>query len=122
MAQRSFKKIISNAQTTDGSAPSINNAFSELNRVFSTLQNNVSEAISPTLSNPLIDGHFLNNIAVVSGSTKIEHKLSRTIKGYIIVGRTANVTVYDTLATAIDSDKFLHLVSSGTAALNLYVF
>lgn len=95
----------------------LNVASMDLNRV----QDNV-ETVLLSLRTPFSDSLLLTNIQVVSGDNSIPHKLGRVLQGWLVVGISAGVTLYDKQASNPLKDKILILHSSGTATMSLVVF
>jgi len=48
------------------------------------VQDNVREALQPFITNPLLDGVYLEDLELQSGENLIEHKLGRDYRGYIL--------------------------------------
>lgn len=48
------------------------------------VQDNVREALQPFITNPLLDGLLLEDLALNAGENLIEHKLGRDYRGYIL--------------------------------------
>ncbi len=83
-----------------------------------TLQENVERAISEVIRSPLLDGFLLEDVALVSGSNQVSHKLGRSARGYFVVSKSNASTIYDTAK----DDKFVTLVTSGAVTVSLWVF
>jgi hypothetical protein len=82
------------------------------------LQDNVADAFRKVGLCALVDGALLQNIVLVGGSTAVAHGLQRQPLGWIIVDRSASVTVYRTAWDALN----LTLQSSGAATVSIWVF
>jgi hypothetical protein len=96
-------------------------AFKQINtadRDLQLIQSNIENAISQVISSALLNGRLINDISLVSGSNKVEHKLNRVPQGYIITEQNASTIVY---ASAKD-DKFISLESSVTCKVSLWIF
>ena len=77
--------------------------------------------LDPVLANPLISGQLLTNIALVSGSNTINHKLGRALQGYIITGMHGSFAqIYDTTSPMPALTLVLH--ASAATNISLYVF
>lgn len=87
---------------------------SDLNKV----QQNVQRTVSPILDSEIVDGLQLDDIELSTGSNVIDHKLGRALRGYIVVRKSANVTIFDTQVTK----TVLKLTSSGAATISLWVY
>ena len=83
-----------------------------------TLQTNVESAIGSAIRNPLLNGRLISDVQLVSGDTKLEHKLARAPKGYLIVKRSNASTIFD----ASSDDLFLTLTASGSVTVSLWIF
>ncbi len=96
--------------------------FQTPDRILSQLQTQWNAQISPVIEQPLVRGHLINNITLISGTNVIDHRLSRKLQGYIVVLKSANVTIYDNQSTNPMPDKTLILVASGPATISAWVF
>lgn len=90
----------------------------ELNQV----QSNVAQAVSEFIKSPLLDGRLIEDLSLTTSSTRIEHKLGRVPRGYLIVKRNANAQVYDTLSSEGSPELFLPLTASGNVTVSLWIF
>lgn len=84
------------------------------------LQENVNDAISPLLKNPLLDGLILSNISLVIGSNNVSHKLGRNLQGWIVVDKDAVSNIYREVS--LTPTLTLKLNSSANCIVSLYVF
>lgn len=82
------------------------------------LQMNVEQAISSVIKNPLLNGRLIENLELVSGSNKIEHKLARSVRGFIPVMRSNAATIYQTE----NDNKFLTVSASADVTVSLWIF
>jgi hypothetical protein len=71
---------------------------------------------------PIINGFLLEEVALISGDTTLDHGLGRELLGWIVVGQSASATIYDKQGTNSDSGRTLILNSSAVATVNLWVF
>lgn len=78
--------------------------------------------IDPIISSPLLDGQLLSGIKLVTGVNTINHGLQRKLQGWIIVGISAPITVYDNQASNQTPNLTLSLTASGAATVALWVF
>lgn len=83
------------------------------------MQTQWASSLNPLLANPIVNGIFLNNQTLVSGSNVINHLLSRMPQGWFITNINAAVTVY---SSAPFTNQVLTLTASGAAVVNIYVF
>lgn len=86
------------------------------------LQQNILQALRPLLQNPLLNGEFIESVSLVTGDNTILHGLDRKVQGYLVVLKSAAVTIYDKQDTNNTPNLTLILNSSGTATVTLYVF
>lgn len=96
--------------------------FQSDDRDFQLMQNSWAAQINPLLDNPMNKGLLLNSINLVSGDNTINHKLSRKLQGWYVVGQNASATFFDKQSTNQMPDRTLILNSSGTVQINLVVF
>lgn len=90
-------------------------------RELNQLQSNLANALNYPLTNPLLFGAQIRDIALKTGSNTINHGLGRKLQGWILIGINAAITLYD-MQLVNPSDQTLILVASGPAIANLYVF
>lgn len=81
-----------------------------------------ASTINPVLSNPIVGGNLLQNVAVTTGANTINHGLNDRLQGYIVVMNNAAATFYDSQKTNPRPDLTLVLNASGAAIISLYVF
>lgn len=84
--------------------------------------NKWAATLNPLLSNLLVNGQFIQNVALVTGANTINHGLQRKLRGYLVVLNSAATTFYDSQATNQMPDLTLILNSSGATTITLYVF
>lgn len=83
------------------------------------LQQNVKKFVKVLEDNPLLDGTFLEGIALnAAANTVINHKLGRRPRGWILTDQSAAATVYRVAWT----DKTLTLLASAASTVDLWVF
>jgi len=105
MALRNFEKV----STTD---PSVRE-----------MQYRLEETLRPVTGSSIIDGRLSDDISLASGTTtKIAHKMGRSIIGCIVVGKNAAQHIYDQNSGKSDLGTYLHLTASGTVTVNVWVF
>lgn len=78
-------------------------------------------ALNPVLANSLVNGLQLSNVALINGTTVINHTLSRKMQGWFITDVDGFTSVYKP-KTAPFNDKTLTLVSSSAVNCNLWVY
>lgn len=82
------------------------------------LQRNIETAVNQVLRNPLLDGRLIPDVNLISGNTKIEHKLARNLRGYLVIDRNNGATIY----TTSKDENYLTLNSSAAITVSLWVF
>lgn len=81
-----------------------------------------SASLNPVLANPLMAGRMINSVSLTTGVNTINHGLQRKLRGYFVVLKSADVTLYDSQMTNQQADLTLILNASGAATVSLYVF
>lgn len=99
--------------------------FPKLNvteRSLSLIQDNLASAIDPLLKLPLSDSNLLEGIVLESGTNLINHKLGRPLRGWVVVRKNADESIYDDQENNALPAQKLSLVSSGDVTVDLIVF
>ena len=78
-----------------------------------------SSALNPLLANPLNNVSILPGIALINGSTTINHGLGRTLQGWFLVDINGSATVYRSQPL---NDLTLTLTSSTAVTVSIGVF
>jgi hypothetical protein len=91
-------------------------------REINQIQSNIATILNPIQANPMSSGIIVDGIVLASGSNVIQHTLGRILQGYIVILKSANVTIYDSQSTNATPNLTLVLVSSGAATISLYLF
>lgn len=86
------------------------------------MQTTWAQQLDPVISNLLVQGQMLTGIALINGTTIVNHKLGRKLTGWFIVGINGAATVYDNQAANQMQDLTLSLTSNAAATVNLWVF
>lgn len=81
-----------------------------------------SASLNPLLANPLMAGRMINTVVLTTGINVVNHGLQRKLRGYILVLKSANITIYDSQLTNQTPDLTLILNASAPATISLYVF
>ncbi len=84
--------------------------------------NKWAASLNPVIANPLMGGRILNGLVLISGTNVINHGLQRKLQGYIVILKSANVTIYDGQLTNQKPELTLILTASGAATVSLFVF
>lgn len=96
--------------------------FQSDDRNMQLLQNSWASVLNPIINNPSNKAIILKNIALINGSTTINHLLGRKLQGWRIIGIDAAATIYDSQKTNQHIDITLILVSNAAVNVNLEVF
>jgi hypothetical protein len=91
-------------------------------RLMNQLQQNIKQAVTPVLRNPLVQGNLITGIALKTGDNTISHGLGQTLQGWIVVGQGSAASFYDKQASNPNTQKTLILNSSADVTINLYCF
>ena len=89
------------------------------NRELNQTQENIKLALAPVLTNALVQGAFLKDVALNPGTNTIAHGLNRTQQGWLITDTNGTASVY---RSASFNANTLTLTSSGSVSVTLYVF
>lgn len=86
----------------------------ELNKVQQNLQN----ALNPILKSAIVAGLQIDNVALSTSPTDVDHKLGRLPQGWLLVDRSSDATVW---ATA-KNKSVLTLTASAATVVSLWVY
>ena len=90
-------------------------------RVLNQYQDSSASSIDSIIKTPILDGTLITGIELASGvTTAIEHKLNRTIRGWIIVDKDANCNIFSPNTTL--RDKIISLQANANVTISLWVF
>lgn len=84
--------------------------------------NKWAASLNPLLSNPIVNGRVLSGVVLTTGANTINHGLQRKLQGYVVILKSADVTIYDSQANNQMPDFNLILNSSEAAIVSIYVF
>lgn len=91
--------------------------------VLNQLQQNVITAVNPLLTNPILNGVTLSGVNLSSGDNTIQHRLGRTLQGYLIANQySPGATIYRKLSSNPGAESVLVLNSSSALTIDLYVY
>jgi len=85
------------------------------------MQTRWASQLNPVLTNLLVNGQLLTNIALSSGNTIIDHKLDRVPNGWFLVAPQGPAIVYQA-AYQINPTLSLTLTSSAAILTDIWVF
>lgn len=88
----------------------------------SKVQNNVEVALQPLIASPIINGNLLTKVELTIGTTEVDHKLGRDLRGWIVVGQSDLASIWDSQATNVRSARTLILNSDADTVISLWVF
>lgn len=91
-------------------------------RELSMLQTRWSALLNPTITNSLIQGRLLQNVALTSGDNTVNHKLGRKLVGWYPTRVRASATLYDKQDTNVTPAETLILNASAGVTVDLWVF
>lgn len=86
------------------------------------MQNQWSSQINPLLDNAIVQGIFLTNVQLTTGTNAINHKLGYILRGWIITRKRGPAEIYDTNATNPFPNLTLNLTTDANVSVDLYVF
>ena len=87
------------------------------------MQDNITRIFDEIADKPQLDSFLLEDIDVAVTETLIEHKLNRTIRGWILARKNGLGDVYDTIdSTTSDLSRYLPLKSSVAVTVSIIVF
>lgn len=79
------------------------------------------KALSEVLADiPLLNGRLIEDIAIGTSATAVEHKLGREPAGWIVVGIDTAATIHSTTSSL--PKRFLNLTASSASTISLWVF
>lgn len=86
------------------------------------LQTNVEQAIAEVIRSPLLNGRLIEKVALTTDVTKVQHKLGRAIRGYIVVRNSTGAVLTDNLSTETSPELYLPLLADKATEVYLWVF
>lgn len=95
-------------------------AFDEKN--FGLLQTNWASQINPLLGNPVANGIILKNVALINGTTVVNHLLGRRLQGWVVTRQRAAASIYDLQDQNQMQNLTLVLSSSASVVVDIYVY
>jgi hypothetical protein len=93
--------------------------FNGVDKNLSMLQTAWSSMINPFLGRPANQSNILQNVALASGTNVINHRLGRTMQGWVLSDIQGAATIY---RSAPFNDLTLTLHSSAAVTVSLEVF
>ncbi len=87
------------------------------------MQTTWASQLDPIISNPILNGNILKNVALSAGANQINHLLGRNLQGwYVIRMRNNFAQIYDTQDSNQLPSLTLSLVSSASVNVDIAVF
>lgn len=86
------------------------------------IQETISTMNQQLINCPLIEGVLLQEVAVSSTGTYLEHKLNRIPIGYIVVRKNSSSVVFASSGGTWNNKHIYLTSSSGTITCDLWVF
>lgn len=78
--------------------------------------------LDPLLQVTITQGQQLSNIALIAGTTSINHGLAQPLTGWFLTRIGGAATIYDSQAVNPTTDKTLQLVSSAPVTVSIWVY
>jgi hypothetical protein len=78
-----------------------------------------AQTLDPIVSKPLVQGSLLKNVALINGTTVVNHLLGRQMQGWCIADINGAATIY---RSAPFSSTTLTLTSNAAVTVALWVF
>lgn len=86
------------------------------------MQTTWATQLNPIIANALVQGQMISGVALINGTTMVNHRLGRRLQGWFIVGIDAAATVFDNQASNQTPQLTLSLTSNAVATANVWVF
>ena len=85
-------------------------------------QDRWSAILDPVVAQPFNQGIILKSVSLAAGANVVNHKLGRTLQGWIPTRVRASATIYDTQDSNQTPQTTLNLTSSAAVVVDLLVF
>lgn len=86
------------------------------------MQSQWATQLDPVINLPTNQGTILKDVALVNGTTLVNHLLGRKLQGWFIIRQRGPASVYDTQDNNQQQNLTLSLVSSAAVNVDLFVF
>ncbi len=97
--------------------------FQNNDKDFQMMQSKWASILDPIVAKPLVNGLLLKDVALINGTTVVNHKLGRKLTGYVITRmQGAFAQVYDLQNTNQMTNLTLVLHSNAAISVDLWVF
>ena len=89
----------------------------------SRFQDGVEEVLLDIQKTPTLDGHLLTGITLLTGiANEIAHRLGRRPRGWYIVRKRADSSIWDAQDANLLPDRTLTLYASAEVTVDIWVF
>lgn len=86
------------------------------------IQTNWAQQINPVIELPTNKGLILKGVQLTTGTTLVNHKLSRNLQGWFITRQRGSANIFDTQDTNQHQNLTLSLVSDADVNVDIFVF
>lgn len=95
--------------------------ISSQSRELQRLQDSLRKLFNALLSKQVIDGRLISGVAITSGAAlEVNHGLGHAPRGWVVAGRNANATVWETASDTPNATLVLN--ASADVTINLWLF
>lgn len=91
-------------------------------RELGQMQTKWAAQLNPVVANPLVLGHQLTNVQLLTGANVVNHGLGRTLQGWLLVRQRSLASVYDTQDSNPMPQLTLQLTSSADMLADIWVY
>lgn len=85
------------------------------------LQDALSKVFNAIQTKQILDGRLIENVAIVTGTAKeIDHGLQKPVRGWIVIDKNAQATVWSTASDL--PNRTLILNTSADVTVSLWIF
>lgn len=96
--------------------------FQNDDQAFQLMQNSWSSQINPIINRAQNQSNILKKIALINGTTVVNHLLGKNLNGWKIVRQRASASIYDAQDTNQTPNLTLVLISSAAVVVDIEVF
>jgi hypothetical protein len=89
---------------------------------FILLQDKLDRTLSGITDSTVVDGILIENIALTTSTTDVQHMLGKQYRGYIIVYQDAAETIYVDSSSTANKSLYISLKASGNVNISLWMF
>lgn len=91
-------------------------------RIINQIQTNILSNLNQMIKDPMTNGVYLQEVALVTGDNVISHTLGRDLQGWILIRVRSLAVVCDHQDINPNPSKTLILESSANVVVDLFVF